>query len=82
MGHDAWGQEGHVDARWRLRHRAVFNGGLGLCVCVQLGLVVVVWVAEVCLSFSIVGCFLYSLLSYFVWLRWRVCGFHYVGCAY
>ncbi len=57
VGHDAGGREGRVDARWRLRHRAVFNGGLGPCVCIQLGLVVVLWVVEVCLSFSIVGCF-------------------------
>ena len=33
VGHDARGWEGHVDARWRLRTRAVFNGGLGLCGC-------------------------------------------------
>jgi len=51
VGHDAGGREGHLDARWRLRHRAVFNGGLGLCVCVQLGLVFVLWAVEVCLSF-------------------------------
>ena len=63
MGHDDGDREGHVDARWRLRHRAVFNGGLGLCVCVQLGLAAVVWVMEVCLSFSIGGCFLSSLWS-------------------
>ncbi len=63
MGHDVGCREGHVDARWRLRHRAVFNGGLGLCVCVQLGLAVIMWVVEECLSFSIVGCFLSSLWS-------------------
>jgi len=66
VGHDAGGREGHVDARWRLCHRAVFNGGLGLCVRVQLEFLVVVWVVEVCLSFSIVGCFLYSLWSWFM----------------
>ena len=61
MGHDAGDREGHVDARWRLRHRAMFNGGLGMCLCVQLGLVDVEWVVEVFLLFSIFGCFLSSL---------------------
>ena len=32
VGHDAGGREGHVDARWRLRHRALSNGCMGLCV--------------------------------------------------
>ena len=67
MGHGARGWEGHVDARWRLRHRAVFNGGLGLCDCFQLELLVVVlWVVEVCLSFSNVWCFLCPVWSQFV----------------
>ena len=57
VGHDARGWEGHVDARWRLRHRAAFNGGLGLCDCFQLVLVFVMWAVEVCLSFSNVGSF-------------------------
>ena len=81
MWHGAWGWEGHVDARWRLRHRAVLNGGLGLCVCIQLGLIVVLWAVEMCLSFSMVGRFLYSLWSQFVWLRWWVDRFHRVRCA-
>ncbi len=88
MGHDAGGWEGHVDARRRLRHRAAFNGGMGLCVCVQLGLVVVLWVMEFFLYISIVGCFLYYILfiflfvgSCFVWLRWWTCRFHWVMCA-
>ena len=59
--HDAGCREGHVDARRRLRHRALFNGGLGLCVCVQLGLVFVLRVVRVCISFTFVGCFLQSL---------------------
>jgi len=33
VGHDARGWVGHVDARWRLRNRDVFNGELGLCDC-------------------------------------------------
>jgi hypothetical protein len=57
VGHDARGWEGYVDARWRLRHRAVFNGGLGLCDCFQMEPVVVLWVVEVGLSFPNVGCF-------------------------
>jgi hypothetical protein len=67
VGHDAGGREGHVDARWRLRHRVVFNGGLGLRVCVQLGLVVVVWVVEVrVFRFLLVGafCLLFGLSLY------------------
>ena len=66
MGHDARGWEGHVNARWRLRHRAVFYGGLGLCVGLQLMLVVVLWVVEVCLLFSNVRCVLNSIWSQFV----------------
>ncbi len=61
MGHDARGWEGNVDARWRLRRRAVFNGGLGMCDCFELMLVFVMWVVEVCLSFSNVGSFFYPL---------------------
>ena len=57
MGHDARDWEGHVDARRRLRHRVVFNGGLGLCDCFQMELVVVLSVVGVCLSFSNVGCY-------------------------
>ncbi len=29
MWHGAWGGEGHVGTRWRLRHRAAFNGSEG-----------------------------------------------------
>jgi hypothetical protein len=80
VGHDARGWEGHGDARCRLRHRAVFNGGLGLCDWFRMVLVFVLWVVEVCLSFSDVGC-LYSLRSQFVWFwRW-MCNFHWVGLA-
>jgi len=35
MRHDAGGRESHVNARWRLRHRPVLNGGLGLWYCDQ-----------------------------------------------
>ena len=66
MGHDATGWEGHVDARWRLRHRAVFNGRLGLCDRFQLVLVFVMWVVEVCLLFSDVESFLYLYWSHLV----------------
>ena len=82
VGHDARGWEGHVDARWRLRHRAVFIVGLGLCDCFQLVLVLVLWVVGIMyLSFSNVGCFLYPLWSQFVWFRSYMCNFHWVGFA-
>ncbi len=55
MRHKAGGREDHVDAKGRLRHRAAFHGGLGLCICVQLRLVFGLWVAEMCLSSSFVG---------------------------
>ncbi len=29
MWQGAWGRKSHVDARWRLRRRAAFNGSLG-----------------------------------------------------
>ena len=35
MGHEAWGWEGYVDARWSLRRRAAFNGSQGLLCCVS-----------------------------------------------
>jgi len=81
VGHDAGGWEGHVDARWRLRHRAVFNGGLGLCDSFLLMFVFVMWVVEDCLSFYNVGSFLYPLWSHLVWFRWWMCYFHWVGFA-
>ncbi len=80
MRHDARGWEGHVDARWRLRHRAVFNGGLGLCDCFHLMFFCDVGCGE-CLSFSNVGSFLYPLWSQLVWFRWWMCYFHWVGFA-
>jgi hypothetical protein len=67
VGHDARGWEDH--ARWRLRHRVVFNDGLGLCGRFQLVLVFVMWVVEVCLSFSDVGFFVYLCWSQLVWFR-------------
>ena len=79
MGHDARDWVGHVDARWRLRHRAVFNGGLGMCDCFQMKLVVVLWVVGVWLSFSNMGCFLYPMWYQFVWFRRWMCYFHWVG---
>jgi len=80
VGHDARGWEGHVDARWRLRHRAVFIGGLGLCDCFHLMLVLVMWVVEVCFSFSNVGS-LYPWWSQLIWFRWWMCYFHWIGFA-
>ncbi len=61
MGHYARSREGHVDARWRLRHRAVFNGWLWLFILVRVVLVVVMWVLWVYLSFFDVGGFVYFL---------------------
>ena len=49
MWHRAWGWEGHVDARWRLRRRSAFNGSM-----VQFRLVVGVvgdLIASFCLLF-------------------------------
>jgi len=38
VGHDARGRwEFHIDARWRLRHRAVFNGIRVLLCLVRVG---------------------------------------------
>ena len=56
MGYGARSWEGQVDVRWRLRHRDVFNGGLGMRGCLHLELVVVLWVEGVCLSLSNFGC--------------------------
>ena len=69
VGHDARGWEGHVDARWRLRQRAVFNGGMSMCDFFLLMLVFVMWVVVECLSFSNVGSFLYPLWYQLVWFR-------------
>ena len=78
MGHDARSWEGHVDARWRLRHGVVFNGGLGLRGCFHLELVVVLWVVGVCLSFSNLWC-LYPMWSQILWFRGWTCSFYWVG---
>ncbi len=61
MGHDARGWEGHMNARRCLRHRAMLNGGLGLCDYFQVVVVFVLRVVEVSLSFPIVGSFLYPV---------------------
>ena len=61
VGHNARCREGHVDARWRLRHRAVFNGWLWLFILVLVVLVVGMWVLWVYLSFFVDGGFVYFL---------------------
>ena len=61
MGHYARGREGHIDARWRLRHRAVFNGWQWLFILVRVVSVGVMWVLCVYFSFFVVGSFMYFL---------------------
>ena len=68
MWHDTRGWEGHVDARWCLRHRAVFNVGMSQCDWDQRISVAFLWVVGLCLEFSwCVGCSLYPMCSQFMY---------------
>ena len=69
MGHCARCWEGHVDARWRLRRRATFDGGLWLLDYGRLVLVVLCEVLGVGLSLSCISYVWDSLVSEFVWFR-------------
>ena len=69
------GKQGHVEARCRLRRRAVFDRGMGLRGFFLLEWVVVLWVVGKCLSLSNIGC-LCPMWSQSVWFRGWAGGYH------